>query len=290
MNLRRYNEILFAVVVTAAAVVFVVHLLRFGLHGHHEERAGVPGAPLSPGRSLAPAGAERSLALCLPSFAAGTDWQYFPVAAVGGAPAAAAASTPWITNLTEACHPAEGSFQGIFDMVIRNSSTNEQRLLLGHPGQILDMTLPDPGCGSSVGPVPCNAIFWLIRDRDSNQDGVVDARDETTLYASDLAARSLSRLSPPDSSVLDWVWNARSGEVLLQVQLATGGTKVVNARLQPASPGSEVVVPRVLVQLQRELHPESAPAQENPVQPLFMPTTPTTPTNPAGSSTSSGGS
>ena len=287
MNLRRYNEILFAVVVSAAAVVFVVHLLRLGLHGHHEERAGVPGAPLPPGRSLAPAGAERSLALCLPSFAPGTDWQYFPVAAVGGVPAAAAASTPWTTNLIEACHLAEGSFQGIFDVVIRNSSTNEQRLLLGHAGQILDMTLPDPGCGSSVGSVPCNTIFWLVRNRDSNQDGVLDVRDETILYASDLAARSLSRLSPPDSSVLDWIWNARSGEVLLQVQLATGGTKVVNARLQPASPGSEVVVPRVLNQLQRERDPESAPAQENQGQPLFVPTTPT---NPAGAPTSSGGS
>jgi hypothetical protein len=287
MNLRRYNEILFAVVVTAAAVVFVVHLLRFGLHGHHEERAGVPGAPSPPARSFAPAGAERSLALCLPSFAPGTDWQYFPVAAVGGVPAAAAASTPWITNLREACHLAEGSFQGIFDVVIRNSSTNEQRLLLGHPGQILDMTLPDPGCGSGVGPVPCNTIFWLVRNGDSNQEGVVDARDETILYASDLAARSLSRLSPPDSTVLDWIWNARSGEVLFQVQLATGGTKVVNARLQPAAPGTEVVVPRVLNQLQRTLHPESAPAQENQGQPLFAPTTPT---NPGGSSTSSGGS
>jgi len=286
MTLRRYNEILFAVLVTAAAVVLVVYLLRFGLHGHHEERASVPGAPSPPDRSLAPAGAKRSLALCLPSFVPGTDWQYFPVAGVGGVPAATAASTPWTTSLTEACHLAEGSFQGIFDVVIRNSSTNEQRLLLGHPGQILDMTLPDPGCGSGVGPVPCNTIFWLVRDRDSNQDGVIDARDETILYASDLTARSLSRLSPPDSSVLDWIWNARSGEVLLQVQLATGGTKLVNARLQPASPGSEVVAPRVLDQLQRTLHPESAPAQENQGQPLFAPTTPT---NPAGSSTSSGG-
>ena len=183
--------------------------------------------------------------------------------------------------MSEACHLAEGSFQGVFDVVIRNSSTNEQRLLLGRPGQILDMTLPDPGCGSGAGPVPCNTIFWLLRDRDSNQDGMVDARYETILYASDLAARSLSRLSPPDSSVLDWIWNARSGEVLLQVQLATGGTKLVNARLQPASQGSEVVVPRVLDQLQRALHPESAPAQEKQGQPLFVPTAP---------STSSGGS
>jgi hypothetical protein len=284
MNLRRYNEILFAVVVTAAAVLFVVYLLRYGLHGHPGERAGVPGAP-PPGS--APAGAERSLTLCLPAFAPGTDWQYFPVAAVGGVPAAAAASTPWTTNLIEDCHLAEGSFQGIFDMVIRNSSTNEQRLLLGHPGQILDMTLPDAACGSGTGPVPCNTIFWLVRDRDRNQDGEADAPDETILYASDLAARSLSRLSPPDSSVLDWVWNARSGEVLLQVQLATGGTKVVNARLQPASPGIEVVVPRVLDQLQRALHPESAPAQEIQGQPLFVPTTPT---NPAAPSTSSRGS
>jgi hypothetical protein len=287
MKLRRYNEILFAVVVTAAAVVFAVYLLRFGLHGPHEERAGVPDTPLPPPGSVAAAGAERSLAVCLPSFAPGTDWQYFPVAALGPMPVAEAASTPWSTNLIEACHVAEGSFQGVFDVVIRNSSTNEQRLLLGRPGQILDMTLPDPGCGSGVGPVPCNTIFWLVRDREGNQDGVVDAREETILYASDLAARSLSRLSPPDSSVLDWIWNARSAEVLLQVRLASGGTKVVSARLQPAAPGSEVVVPRVLDQLQRALHPESAPAEENQGQPLFVPATPM---NPAGSSTSSGGS
>jgi hypothetical protein len=291
MDLRRYNEILFAVVVTAAAVVSVVYLLRFGLHGPHEQRAGVPGAPSPPGSTVAPAGAERSLALCLPSFAPGTDWQYYPVAAVGGVPAAAAASTPWITTMIEACHLPEGSFQGIFDVMIRNSSTNEQRLLLGHAGQILDMTLPDPACGSGVGPVPCNTILWLLRERDSNQesgqDGVADAREETILYASDLAARSLWRLSPPESSVLDWIWNMRSGEVLLQVQLAGGGTKVVNARLQPASPGSEVVVPRVLDQLQRALHPESAPPEDKHGQSLFVPMAPA---NTAGSSTSSGGS
>jgi hypothetical protein len=277
MNLRRYNEILFAVVATAAAVVSVVYLLRFGLHGPHEQRAGTSGAPLPSGSSLAPAGAEHSLALCLPSFAPGTDWQYFPVAAVGAVPAAAVPSTPWTANLSEACHLAEGSFQGIFDVVIRNSATNEQRLLLGHPGQILDMTLPEAGCGSNAGPVPCNTIFWLVRNRGS---------EETVLYASDLSARSLSRLSPPDSSVLDWVWNARSGEVLLQVRLATGGTEVVNALLQPVSPGSEVVVPRVLDQLQRTLHPESAPAEENQGQPLFVPTTPSDSTG----SSSSGGS
>jgi hypothetical protein len=287
MNLRRYNEVLFAVVATAAAVALVVYLLRFGLHGHDEERAGVPAASSPPGRSLTLAAAERSLALCLPSFAPGTDWQYFPVAAAGGVAAAEAATTPWTTDVSQACHLAEGSFRGIFNVVIRNSSTNEQRLLLGHPGQVLDMTLPDPGCGSNVGPVPCNTIFWLIRESNSNQDGAVDARDETILYASDLAARYLSRLSPPDTSVLDWIWNARSGEILLQVQLATGGTKVVNARLQPASPGSEVVLPRVLDQLQWALHPESAPAQENQAQPLFVPATPA---NPAESSTSSGGS
>lgn len=254
MNLRRYNEILFAVAVSGAVVVFIVHLLRFGSHGAASERAAPPGAP--PSERGAPASAsERSLALCLPSFAAGTDWQYFPVAATGGL-----SGTAWTGNLGEACHLPEGSSAGIFDVVIRNSSTNEQRLLLGHPGQILDMTLPDPACGSGVGSVPCNTIFWLVRDRDSNQDGVVDARDETILYVSDLSARYLSRVSPPDSSVLDWVWNARSGEVLLQVQLASGGTKVVNARLQPAAPGIEVVVPRVLDQLQRTLHPENAPA------------------------------
>jgi hypothetical protein len=55
--------------------------------------------------------------------------------------------------------------------------------------------------------------------------------------------------------------------------------------LQPVSPGSEVVVPRVLDQLQRALNPESAPPDENQGQPLFVPTNPS---NPTGSSSSGG--
>jgi hypothetical protein len=252
MTLRRYNEVLFAVAVTAAVIAFIVHLLHFAMHCHDTEHAGPVGTSVSgPGPGPVPSGSSaRSLALCLPSFAAGTDWQYYPVAAVGAATEARGPQAPWTTNLNEACHLPEGSSQGIFDVVVRNSATNEQRLLLGHPGQILDMTLPDPACASGSGSVPCNTIFWLVRDQDSKQ---------SILYVSDLAARSLSRLSPDDSSVLDWIWNARSGEVLLQVLLASGGTKVVNARLQPAAPGIEVAVPRVMDQLQRAINPESAP-------------------------------
>src|ERR1700678_2826529 len=109
MNLRRYNEILFAVVITAAAVAFAVHLLGFGPHRHHDQRAGVTGAPSPSGGESPAAGAKRSLALCLPSFAPGSDWQYFPVAALGGAPAAAPASTPWTSHLRESCHLADAA-------------------------------------------------------------------------------------------------------------------------------------------------------------------------------------
>jgi hypothetical protein len=115
---------------------------------------------------------------------------------------------------------------------------------------VLDMTLPDSSCAAGAGSVPCGTIFWLVRDEDSNQDGVIDARDNTILYVSDLSARELFRVSPKDASVLEWTWNSRSSEVLLQVQRATG-TEVVNARLQPAVPGTVVVQPRVLEQLQR---------------------------------------
>jgi hypothetical protein len=267
MNLRRYNEILFAVVVTGALIVSIVYLIRWRTHGPHDQGSGPPEARTA-AQGPAAGGAQRSLALCLPSFVVGTDYQYFPVAAVRAASdGPGGTSPPWTTNLSEACHLPEGTSDGIFEVVIRNSATNEQRLLLGHPGQILDMTLPDPGCATGAGSVPCNTIFWLVRDEDSNQDGVIDARDGTILYVSDLAARSLSRVSPKDSSVLDWTWNARSGEVLLQVQLASGGTKVVNARLQPAAPGIEVVVPRVLDQLQRAVQPDAATAPEAPAPP-----------------------
>jgi hypothetical protein len=252
MNLRRYNEILLAVLMTGTAIGLIVYGIQ---QIRHRSQAG--SGPSDSSSNGAAGVAKHSLALCLPSFAAGTDYQYFPVAAVRStAQRPAAAGQPWTANLMEACHLAEGTSDGIFDVVIRNSSTSEQRLLLGHPGQVLDMTLPDPGCAGGAGAVPCGTIFWLVRDEDSNRDGVVDARDNTILYVSDLSARQLLRVSPEDASVLDWTWNARSGEILLQVQLAAGGTEVVNARLQPPAPGSAVVQPRVRDQLQRALEPE----------------------------------
>jgi hypothetical protein len=251
MNLRRYNEVLLAVVLTAALLALVLHLIQIlwqhASHGSAEHRSNA-----SVQVALSPQSG-RSVALCLPSFAPGTDYQYFPAAAVRSAgEIASGAETPWTSNLNEACHLPEGASGGIFDVVIRNSATNEQRLVLNHPGQVLDMTLPDAACSSGAGSVPCGMVFWLLRDEDSNADGVVDARDNTILYVSDLSAKQLFRLSPKDTSVLDWVWNSRSGEVLMQIRRGAD-TEVVNARLQPAAPGNVVVQPQTLEQLQRAL-------------------------------------
>jgi hypothetical protein len=251
MNLRRYNEVLFAVLMSGAVIVAVA----YGIHDWarwREERAADARMTHGPGAIPTNDMSGRSVAVCLPSFAAGTDFQYFPVASVRtqqemtNGPIAA-----WTSNLGEACHLGEGVSGGIFDVVIRNSATNEQRLALNHPGQVLDMTLPDPACSSGAGSVPCATVFWLLRDEDSNQDGVVDARDNAVLYVSDLSAKQLFRLSPKDASVLDWVWNSRSGEVLMQIRRSAGGTEVVNARLQPPAPGISVVQAQTLEQLQR---------------------------------------
>ena len=240
MNLRRYNEILFAVLLTGVLVGLLVHGIHFFWHAHGANKAVGIAVPPASSHSDLPSPERRSVALCLPAFAVGTDYQYFPVTMVHAVS----------QDSHAACRFIEGTSDGIIDVVIRNSATNEQRLLLNHPGQVLDMTLPDPGCASGAGSVPCGTIFWLVRDEDSNQDGVVDPRDNTILYVSDLSARELFRLSPQDASVLEWTWNARSNEVLLQMLRATGDTEVVNARLQPAAPGIVVVQPRVLEQLQ----------------------------------------
>jgi hypothetical protein len=254
MSLRRYNEIMLAVVLTVALLAFLLYLSRVAWQASIQHRAGnrapesvadVPGVRSSLGRSMA---------LCLPAFAAGTDYQYFPVTAVrSAAEIASGAGASLTTNLSEACHLPEGVLGGIFDVVIRNSATNDQRLVLNHPGQVLDMALPDPSCASGAGSVPCGTVFWLLRDEDSDSDGVIDARDSSILYVSDLSAKQLFRLSPKDASVLDWVWNSRSGEVLMQIKRAGGATEVVNARLQPEAPGISVVQAQTLEQLQRVL-------------------------------------
>jgi hypothetical protein len=238
MSLKRYNEILFALLGSGTVLAVLIALL-----GHPFGFRSPPARLQTPTSN--PTTAQQTLpsapALCLPLLAARTDYQYFPVASSRMAADADTAAPAGTLDFTQLCHFPAGSSNRVFNVIVRNSATNEQRLVLNRPGQVLDVTLPDPDCASGTGPVPCGTVFWLIRDGDA-----------AVLYASDLAARELYRLSPQGASVLDWVWNSRSGEALIQVRRRGSEADIVSARVMPPAEGTPVIEVPILQQLHRE--------------------------------------
>ena len=143
---------------------------------------------------------------------------------------------------------------------MRNTSTNEQRLLLSQPAQVVSLSIPDAKCAAGEGDTPCGMLLWVIRDKDTNHDGVVNFKDADTLYASELSAKTLNRLSPADATVLDWTWDALSGEVLMQIRRDVNhdgefsdadGSEVVSAKVPGVAEGTSILRTDLLQQLQR---------------------------------------
>lgn len=226
MNLKRYNDWLIAVAGTliAGSALVIISLELWRQHTYNRPPAGLivdapPGKP-KPTQVLSQCGAV---------FVPGTDFQYIPVAAVVTDDSGNNASVSSLHQSSVSYDRAPGSLltscaghysvpYSIFNVVIRNAVTREQRLLLKTPAQVSGLFAPDAHCAEPEATVPCATLFWLIRDHDTNGDGVVNSEDAVGLYVSDLVATTLHRVSPVDATVLDWRWSARSGELQILVR------------------------------------------------------------------------
>jgi hypothetical protein len=147
----------------------------------------------------------------------------------------------------------------IFNVLIRNSRTGDQHLLLKEPAVLTSLKVPDPKCATGEGDVPCGTLIWALIDRDTNHDGVINFRDMRRLYVSDLAGQNLRALSSEGTTTLGWKWDSRSNELFIGVRRdANGdgeytdedGADLLVARGTPLAPAVPVIDPTILKSLE----------------------------------------
>jgi hypothetical protein len=228
MNLKRYNDWLIALGGTAVAGLALLvigsrlfEMLRPPYRPYASTGIALNGAPDKAARN-------QLLVFCSPILIPGTDTQLIPVATFSDKDPTAVSSVQYdrsynmvaheLSRAELSCHaPGAAGEARAFNILVRDGHSNEQRLLLSKPAQVLEIHVPAAACKAEESIIPCDAVLLSIRDEDANKDGILNEDDPSTLYAADLALKSLHRLSPPGATVLGWTWDLRARTLLLRV-------------------------------------------------------------------------
>ncbi|MEL7060996.1 MAG: hypothetical protein AAGN46_13320 [Acidobacteriota bacterium] len=235
MFLEKFNRVLWAVVGT-----LLLGLLLLVTYWIVEEWLGSPSSfgqrEIVVGTDARPA-AEEAVPepfYCLPQLVPNSSIQLIGVAVLDGSASDAerrflsSGSGKSSDSSSNVCRLTRrsGLSARIRNVIARDAETGDQRLVFDRPVLIERLELPDKDCdaipqedcGRRSGLAPCDAIYWEIRDRDSNDDGVIDAADARVAYLSDLDGQRLRRLSPEGRHIEGAVREPGTDAFLLQVQ------------------------------------------------------------------------
>jgi hypothetical protein len=241
MTLKRYNEWLFALIATGGTLA-VLSAIAWNLLRH--DSGYVPPGVQVHAAVATTSGAQpaQRIMLCPPIVLRNGEWQYLPVvsilpgsmqnAAVSGYALDGAYAVSYGRsgpNALDACESARDRERSvIFNVLMRRGGTGEQRLLLRMPAVLASLNLPDAQCAQGEGNVPCGMLLWTLFDQDTNRDGVLNARDASRLYASDLAGDHFHALSPEGARVQSWQWDAHADELFFNARRDTNGDGAIN--------------------------------------------------------------
>jgi len=226
MTLQRYNQIAIAILTTAVligALVLGVCAIFSILKPQHAQEGVKVAAQANTQKP------RQNLVLCMPATVPGSDYEYVPVGAVVERNAAKA---PMIRSDLKAAEGYSSTFGDcqfgaynaggrIYNAVVRNTRTGEERLLLNAPGQIAGLQVPDDKCKDGEGAMPCGMLLWSIRSADTNHDGLINGDDAVVAYSSDLAVSRLQQLTPDGATVLAQTWNLRDKRLVFQIRWDT---------------------------------------------------------------------
>ncbi len=223
MVLKRYNEILFAVLGTLAVLgLFALALSLIG------RTTASPTDGIAINQTMAAKG-KQNLIVCPPVSVAGSDFEYFPVGVVVEAnadmrPGVAAMRVGRRQSFGSRCG---GSYFGadarIFNAIVRNRVSGEQALILDGPAQIQEVTLPDPECDSGEGDVPCGIVLWKVRTQDTNHDNVINRDDALAVAVSHADAKDLRVVTPSSATVLASHWDPAANKFYFLIVEDTNG-------------------------------------------------------------------
>lgn len=128
---------------------------------------------------------------------------------------------------------------GVVNVIVRNVDDNSMHLLLKENAVIHSMEYPqvpaknEYGKGAEDFP-PTGALYWEIAFEDSNNDGVIDEKDDLGAYLSNPDGSQLERITPAQSRVLEKSYDKKRNLLTLRTLRDTNSDKVLDENDKPS--------------------------------------------------------
>lgn len=68
-------------------------------------------------------------------------------------------------------------------------------------------------------------LLFHIIDSDTSADGKLDGEDAITGYLSNLGGKSLQAITPPDTQLMNWVFDEKSGAIFVTIRKDSDGDR-----------------------------------------------------------------
>lgn len=103
-------------------------------------------------------------------------------------------------------------------------------------------------------------LLFHIIDSDTNADGKLDDADAIVGYLSNLAGKSLQAITPPDSQLMSWVFDKKSGGIFVTIRKDSDGDRkftekddidFVRVNVSKPNVGKEIIDGKTRQQLQK---------------------------------------
>jgi hypothetical protein len=234
VDLRRYNEVLWAFIGTAAILGALGLALVLAGSGLFSDPFPDPQVDLREPQ-VGTRDRHQNLVLCLPTIVAGAN-TYLIGATVADASEPVSkrilgSGGSYNQRYSPTCTLAGryGTSGQLQNVLVKDLETGEERLLLPQRALIQRFEAPAEKCETGAGIAPCDRLYWELRPADSNADGSIDAEDAAVAYLSDLRASSLVRVSPEDSNLVSIARDPSRSVLLMQVQLDSNGDSAYTA-------------------------------------------------------------
>lgn len=103
-------------------------------------------------------------------------------------------------------------------------------------------------------------LLFHIIDSDTNADGKLDGADAIIGYVSNLAGKSLQAITPPNTQLISWVFDEKSGGIFITIRKDSDGDRkftqkdnidFVRVNVSKPSVGKEIIDSKTRQQLQK---------------------------------------
>lgn len=241
-TLERYNQILWAVIGSGLLAIVVISLAIMLLAAlsslFKSHRGGVPVTVIE--EQQAQEGEARSVQydFCQPETVYGSADQYIRVVSnrfVVHKKLKFASSDYYSDDESGYGSCNRYGYSTLVNVLLRRMPSGEMQLLLPSNAVIDTLEYPqDPKRSSreeDAEPFPPAGVLYLEATfSDSNGDGVIDEQDDSGAYLADLDGRNLQRITPPNSRVLDKVYDKSRDILTLRILKETNGDRIIDGR------------------------------------------------------------